>query len=309
MKNAKSKFIINVRQLTVLLIVLSLLLIFILASTCFTSNKNVLAETNEVSDDITYIELLSERPNNFDPEIIVNKYFGATSNYDDENQELTIDFPDSYSEKQIALDVSQWKKDFYGNQFSIIESESDNDILLKIDNISREEGVLLVEKPENEKVYSTFRMNVSDDFIAYAESNAQLTDELCTSVEDSVVFADAEIVTYAANGDIISSRYNEAENSWTDFSDEEISQLLEITSNREKRMKLETIAANISDRKKYSTFSSSEDYSKITDFIPKFVFNSPGKKYLLERNMALLFSLEIKNVLREKTIKQAKLVW
>ena len=169
--------------------------------------------------------------------------------------------------------------------------------------------MLLVEKPENEKVYSTFRMNVSDDFIAYAESNAQLTDELCTSVEDSVVFADAEIVTYAANGDIISSRYNEAENSWTDFSDEEISQLLEITSNREKRMKLETIAANISDRKKYSTFSSSEDYSKITDFIPKFVFNSPGKKYLLERNMALLFSLEIKNVLREKTIKQAKLVW
>ena len=113
MKNAKSKFIINVRQLTVLLIVLSLLLIFILASTCFTSNKNVLAETNEVSDDITYIELLSERPNNFDPEIIVNKYLGATSNYDDENQELTIDFPDSYSEKQIALDVSQWKKDFY----------------------------------------------------------------------------------------------------------------------------------------------------------------------------------------------------
>lgn len=49
MKNAK-KFIINVRQLTVLLIVFSLLLIFILASTCFTSNKNVLAETNHETE-------------------------------------------------------------------------------------------------------------------------------------------------------------------------------------------------------------------------------------------------------------------
>ena len=267
--------------------------ITIFASVCaianFSDNKNVYADEGENFSNSTTEWLLSEKPENFEPQLTLHKYAGAENSFDGEAKELTIDFPAAYPQDNLNISAADWEEDKQGNYILTTNSED------TIENVSIEHaaegvGTLLLEiKKPNDSQYSSFRMSADESLLNYVESNAIKTDIAQSSVEDSVIFTDAEIISYSADGAYSESLYNSAKDSWRDFSDEQIEKLLEFTNSREKRLKLEMLAEKLNNNQ--ARFESKEGSPHITDYIPDFIFTYLGKSVFIGQEYGFLITV------------------
>lgn len=287
MKNLKLKAKRHIKFINITILGAITLFTCVFAIVNFSDNKSVYADEGENFVNSPTEWLLSEKPENFEPQLTLHKYAGAKNSFDAEAKELTIDFPVAYAQDSITIAASDWGEDKQGNYILTANSEETIENL-SVEPVAEGVGTLLLEINEpNDSQYSSFRMPADESLLSYVESNAIKTDIAQSSVEDSVIFTDAEIISYSADGSS-SSRYNSAQDSWRDFSDEQIEKLLEFTNNREKRLKLEDLAYRINHSATH--FSSQEGFPRITDYFPEFIFTRPGKSVFIGQEYGFILS-------------------
>lgn len=291
MKNIKFGFKKNIRLMSIVILIVTLLSTSLFAILSFGKSKNAYADATENTTGNTDVAgLLNEKPENFEPQLTLNKYAGAENSFNEQTNELIIDFPVAYTQEHMTIAASDWEKDKLGN-YSLVSDMEDNTVSLKIENSSANDATLLLEKEEqDDNICSSFRMVANVELVNYVEKNAKKTDGICTTVEDMLSFTDAQVITYSVSGEEQYTYYNKADESWRDFSDEQIDRLFNMTSSRENKLKLEMIALKINNNQ--DRFGSKDGSSHITDYIPDFVFTYVGKSVFIGQEYGFLITVK-----------------
>ena len=231
------------------------------------STENFAAAQEETA---TGLEFFTEKPENFKQQLKLSKYEGASSTFNSEDKELTIDFSSDYYTDSATFTVPDWYKDSQDN-YACVTTDGDSSVLIRLEKNSDSYNTLLIEKEEEgENTYSSFRMPLDDNLLAYVETCALEAEENYTTIESASIYLDSEIVTYSDTGE---TTYYTSSDNWREYTDGQLEQLIDMTSKPKNKTKLKTLSTIMD--KYYGGFDWEEE--PLTDYIPEFLIATEGK--------------------------------